>query len=171
MRLFTCAGRRFIAPTFVFYVILSGATVTPHTSHVHAMISPILSSLSSNPLLRRYPLAHVSCFSSRTLYALLMSCCISVLAKFVSCLPYNRRAIVHLRFFFSFHIQQQHSAPFRSTTEWSALQFDMFKRIMFDPKILCKLFSIMRGKQICHKRPELITCQSSVLPKTRKGGR
>ena len=153
MRLFLCAGRRFIAPTYVFYAILSGATVIPHTSHVHAMISPILSSLSSNPLLRRYPLAHVSCFSSRTLYALLMSCCISVLAKFVSCLPYNRRAIVHSSFFFSFHIQRQHSAPFRGTTELSALQFDMFRRIMFDPKILCKLFSIMRRKRICHKRP------------------
>ena len=102
MRLFPCAGRRFIAPTYVFYAILSGATLISHTSHVHAMISPILSSLSSNPLLRRYPLAHISCFSSRTLYALLMSCCISVLAKFVSCLPYNRRAIVHSSLFFPF---------------------------------------------------------------------
>ena len=145
MRAFSCAGRQSIAPTYVFYAILSGATVLPHTSHVHAMISPILSSLSSNPLLRRYPLAHVSCFSSRTLYALLMSCCISVLAKFVSCLPYNRRAIVHSSPFFPFTLQQ-HSAPFRGTTELSALQFDMFRRIMFDPKILCKLFSRMRGK-------------------------
>ena len=100
MRAFSCAERRFIAPTFVFYAILSGATVTPHTSHVHAMISPILSSLSSNPLLRRYPLAHVSCFSSRTLYALLMSCCISVLAKFVSCLPYIEGPSYTLLFFF-----------------------------------------------------------------------
>ena len=139
--------------------------------------NPILSSLTSPvpPFLRRYPFAHVFVFFlNSTLYhycICITSCCIAVLRtcyiRVVSSLQSNGHNTL---FTFCFYKRAEHidSAPFRSATQWSALQFNMFRRIMLDPKILRKLFSIKRGKRIRHKRPEANNNASIIcLPKTK----
>jgi hypothetical protein len=46
----------------------------------------------------------------------------------------------------------------------------MFRRVMLDAKILRKLFSIMRGKRIRHKRPEANNASIISAPKREKRG-
>ena len=67
MRAFACAGRRFIAPAFAFYLSyrVPPRYLTP-PSRIMRRFNPILSSLTSPipPFLRRYPFAHVFVFLS-----------------------------------------------------------------------------------------------------------